>query len=77
MAKKEKYYGIETLVDMKDEHHLYSVHPTNDENLISGYIETLNGKLVDWDTKEEYTEEDIWNISVWEEEHVAFYIKIL
>ena len=77
MIKKEKYYNIDTLVKMKNEHHLYEIHPTNNENVISGYIETLNGKLVDWDTKKPYTEEDIWNISVWQEEHVAFYIKIL
>lgn len=75
--KREKLYSIDRIYENRGEHHLYGIHPTYDDNLISGYIETYNNKLIDWEDKREYTEEEIYQISVWEEENKVFYVKII
>ncbi len=76
ITNKKKFYNIDDIVKIKHEHHLYEIHPTNND-LISGYIETYNNKLIDFETKELYTDKEIWEISSWQEEHPGFFIQII
>ena len=68
--------SIDEIDKVKNEHHLYEIHPTNNET-ISGYIETYNNQLIDWETKEPYSDKDIWDIGCFEEEHTTYYKKLI
>ena len=68
--------SIDEIDKVKNEHHLYEIHPTNNET-ISGYIETYNNQLIDFETKVLYTDKEIWEISSWQEEHPGFFIQII
>ena len=69
-------YSINDIVKLKHEHHLYEIHPTNNET-ISGYIETFNDNIIDWETKTLYTDKDIWDIDNFEEQNPTFYKQII
>ena len=76
MGKNKILNSIDDIYNIKHEHHLYEIHPTN-TNVVSGYIETYNNNLIDWETKQVYTKKDIYEISVFEETHKTYYMKII
>lgn len=67
----KKVYSIS---EVKNNNGVFEIHPCGDDT-ISGYIHSKDGILTDFETNELYTEEDIWNIESFEEEHNVYYIQ--
>ena len=54
---------------------VFEIHTCGNET-VSGFIHSKEGILTDFETKDVFTEEDIWNIESFEEEHMVYYKQI-
>ena len=68
----EKVYSIS---EVKKSNGVFEIHPCGNET-VSGFIHSKDGFLTDFETKDVFTEEDIWNIESFEEEHMVYYKQI-
>lgn len=68
----EKVYSIS---EVKKINGVFEIHPCGNET-VSGFIHSNDGVLTDFETKDAFTEEDIWNIESFEEEHMVYYKQI-
>lgn len=68
----EKVYSIS---EVKKINGVFEIHPCGNET-VSGFIYSKDGILTDFETKDVFTEEDIWNIESFEEEHMVYYKRI-
>lgn len=68
----EKVYSIS---EVKKINGVFEIHPCDNET-VSGFIHSKDGVLTDFETKDVFTEEDIWNIESFEEEHMVYYKQI-
>ena len=68
----EKVYSIS---EEKKINGVFEIHPCGNET-VSGFIHSKEGILTDFETKDVFTEEDIWNIESFEEEHMVYYKQI-
>ena len=68
----EKVYSIS---EVKKINGVFEIHPCGNET-VSGFIHSKDGFLTDFETKDVFTEEDIWNIESFEEAHMVYYKQI-
>lgn len=68
----EKVYSIS---EVKKINGVFEIHPCGNET-VSGFIHSKEGILTDFETKDVFTEDDIWNIESFEEEHMVYYKQI-
>ena len=65
-----------SITQVKEQDGTYEIHPCN-HDIVSGIIKSENGTLTDKETGEVYTEEDIWDIQSFEEEHSVYYKRLI
>ena len=68
----EKVYSIS---EVKKINGVFEIHPCGNET-VSGLIHSKDGVLTDFETKDIFTEEDIWNIESFEDGHMVYYKQI-
>ena len=66
---------VERIAEVREISGVFEVHPCGNE-AVSGFIHSKECILTDFETKDVFTEEDIWNIESFEEEHMVYYKQI-
>lgn len=64
-----------SIAEVKKINGVFEIHPCGDDT-VSGFIHSKDSVLTDFETKEVYSEEDIWNIESFEEDHMVYYKQI-
>lgn len=68
----KKVYNI---AEVKKINGVFEIHPCGDD-IVSGFIHSKDGVLTDFETKDIFTEEDIWNIESFEDGYMVYYKQI-
>ena len=75
LLRNNIYGKVYSISEVKKINGVFEIHPCGNET-VSGFIHSKEGILTDFETKDVFTEEDIWNIESFEEEHMVYYKQI-
>lgn len=67
---------VHSIVDVKNNNGVYEIHPCGD-NTISGFIKSTDGMLTDFSNGKEYTDYEVFQIEMFEEDGNVYYRKIM
>lgn len=67
---------VRSIIDVKNTNGVYEIHPCGN-NTVSGRIKSTDGILTDFSNGNKYTDYEISQIEMFEEEGNVYYIKIM